>query len=518
MNKHANVIRLSMLPGLFSAGFTLMAVEILGFRLIGKTFGSSLQVTSSLIAVYLTAMAMGHYLGGLLSDRFGGNTTFLCTIAAAGIATLFIPVIDTGLVPFIAASSTPLWLHPLLASTALFSLSALTLAAATTAVYRSSVSITNRIGATVGTLQAISTVGCIGGTMCAGFLLTRYFTLSESFVLLGMTLIPSALPAFLLRAPAIVRPPATTVIVLLSLFAPSHLSATEPDTVFETTSSYHHIRVIDTDNIRRLYFNSSCQSRIDITDSSSNALEYTRLFETVAVTSADPERILVIGLGGGSCVNRFLDMYHSAHIEVVELDHKVVDVAQRFFFLPKCDRLSIFVDDGRRFLNRSSKSYDIIVVDAYGANEYGVEAPVHMVTHEFFHIARKRLTPHGAFLYSIADPSLREHGSFTRAIYKTLQRSFGETFLFLEPRSCNSVTLSLVRPSRLNKESFTTKAGDLVGAGVIDSTVFLGVGKMLDTRIRTHDVPLLTDEYAPVHSLMRHEKPMRLRAAGIGNR
>ncbi len=82
MNKHANVIRLSMLPGLFSAGFTVMAVEILGFRLIGKTFGSSLQVTSSLIAVYLTAMAMGHYLGGLLSDRFGGNTTFLCTIAA----------------------------------------------------------------------------------------------------------------------------------------------------------------------------------------------------------------------------------------------------------------------------------------------------------------------------------------------------------------------------------------------------------------------------------------------------
>lgn len=111
MNKHANGIRLSMLQGLFSAGFTLMAVEILGFRLIGKTFGSSLQVTSSLITVYLTAMALGHYLGGTLSDRFGGDGTFFCTVATAGITTLFIPVIDTGLVPFIAASSTPLWVR-----------------------------------------------------------------------------------------------------------------------------------------------------------------------------------------------------------------------------------------------------------------------------------------------------------------------------------------------------------------------------------------------------------------------
>ncbi len=504
-----------MLPGLFCSGFAVMAVEVLGFRLIGKTFGTSLQVTSSVITVYLAAMAAGHLLGGLFGDRFGARATFSCGIAAGGITILFIPSIDTGLVPFIAASSTPLSLHPLLASTTLFSLPALTLAAATTAVYRAFVSGSDRVGTRVGTLQAVSTIGCIAGTLSAGFLLLNHLTLSESFALLGLALLPCAFLPIIPRVIAFALPPAATGVLFAVVFTPSPSSAMEPDTVFETTSSYHHIRVVDLSETRRLYFNSSCQSRIDLSDSVSNALEYTRLLETVAVTCPEPERILIIGLGGGSCVKKFLEIYPSAEIDVVELDEKVVEVARRYFFLPQDNRISISIDDGRRFLNRTHKSYDIIIADAYGANEYGVEAPVHMVTREFFRIAQKALTSEGAFVFSIADPRLREHGSFTRAIYKTANSLFAETYLFLEPRTCNAVTLSLTRPQNLTKESFAEIAGNLAGAGIIDSTVLLGVGTMLDTRITTLDVPLLTDEYAPVQALMRPERPMFLRTTGI---
>src|SRR5499426_465417 len=53
----------------FVSGAVLMALEIVGSRVLAPYFGNSIFVWGSLISVFLTALSVGYYWGGRLSDR-----------------------------------------------------------------------------------------------------------------------------------------------------------------------------------------------------------------------------------------------------------------------------------------------------------------------------------------------------------------------------------------------------------------------------------------------------------------
>jgi MFS family permease len=80
----------------FMAGFVVMALEILGSRLIAPAFGSTIATWSSLISSVLLCMASGALLGGWLADRserprlwlsgcFALSAVFLLVISRVGI-------------------------------------------------------------------------------------------------------------------------------------------------------------------------------------------------------------------------------------------------------------------------------------------------------------------------------------------------------------------------------------------------------------------------------------------------
>ena len=51
------------------AGAVLMALEILGSRVLAPRYGSSVYVWGSLISTFLVALSVGYALGGRLADR-----------------------------------------------------------------------------------------------------------------------------------------------------------------------------------------------------------------------------------------------------------------------------------------------------------------------------------------------------------------------------------------------------------------------------------------------------------------
>ena len=53
----------------FVSGAVLMALEIVGSRVLAPYFGSSIFVWGSLISVVMTALSIGYYWGGWLSAR-----------------------------------------------------------------------------------------------------------------------------------------------------------------------------------------------------------------------------------------------------------------------------------------------------------------------------------------------------------------------------------------------------------------------------------------------------------------
>ena len=76
------------------AGAVLMALEILGSRVLAPSYGSSVYVWGSLISTFLTALALGYAFGGRLADR-RPSPAVLSIILSLG-AVLILPCIAWG--------------------------------------------------------------------------------------------------------------------------------------------------------------------------------------------------------------------------------------------------------------------------------------------------------------------------------------------------------------------------------------------------------------------------------------
>jgi spermidine synthase len=97
----------------------------------------------------------------------------------------------------------------------------------------------------------------------------------------------------------------------------------------------------------------------------------------------EPQQVLVIGLGAGQIPP---DLEAAGiDVEVVEIDPEVVRLAREYFGF-KGDAV---VADGRRYLQRSKKNRDVIMVDAY----LGSSPPWQLYTREAFALYREHLAP-----------------------------------------------------------------------------------------------------------------------------
>ncbi len=148
---------------------------------------------------------------------------------------------------------------------------------------------------------------------------------------------------------------------------------------------------------RRLYQ----ESRANQADPLELPTVYTRYMTVgLAYAAEPPTRLLEIGVGGGTTVAYLEKTFETMRIDAVELDPVVLDFAATYFFLKETDRLKLHVRDGRIFLRRNRKPYDVILVDAYR----GPFVPFHLLTKEFFTLAKKNLNEGGVLVQNV-DPS-----------------------------------------------------------------------------------------------------------------
>ncbi|MGD8559779.1 MAG: fused MFS/spermidine synthase, partial [Gammaproteobacteria bacterium] len=75
-------------------GALVMAIEVMGSRVIGPFFGVSLFVWTSLITVTLVALSLGYAFGGYLADRYSSPKYLYSIIMVAGALTLLVPMLQ----------------------------------------------------------------------------------------------------------------------------------------------------------------------------------------------------------------------------------------------------------------------------------------------------------------------------------------------------------------------------------------------------------------------------------------
>ncbi|MFM1942228.1 MAG: hypothetical protein RI897_1210 [Verrucomicrobiota bacterium] len=258
------------------------------------------------------------------------------------------------------------------------------------------------------------------------------------------------LPRLLTRWPTLACIAAITTLA-------SWIATAQSQVVYETQSDYNTIVVTqDQDGLRTLLFerNGARQSVVKLNDPSHIELPYVRATLVSLALVPNPQRILIIGLGGGSIPTFLHHHYPNATIDVVDIDPEVVRVAKQFFGFQPDDKLHAHVADGRKFVEETTEPYDLIFLDAYGADSI----PYHLATIEFLHAVRKALSPQGVVVGNIWS---RTSNRLYEPMVSTYQEGFDRLYILDVRGAGNLIFFALPRPTTLNLKTVSQTAADI---------------------------------------------------------
>ena len=211
--------------------------------------------------------------------------------------------------------------------------------------------------------------------------------------------------------------PLKRLLWVLAFVAPL-AAATDPgiEVLHRERSLYRSIFVYEEDGLRCMSFSRTTtarQSCVSLAEPGKLVFNYARMMMAALYLNPAPQRILILGLGGGTLPTAFQRLFPSAAIDAVEIDSAVVRVARKFFAFEPGPDTRVFEEDGRVFvkrMQRKSAKYDLIVLDAFD-HEY---IPEHMLTREFLLEVKSLLADRGVLAANTFSVSkLYDHESAT---------------------------------------------------------------------------------------------------------
>jgi spermidine synthase len=513
----------------FTCGAALMGLEMVAARVLAPYLGNSIYVWGAVISTVMIALSIGYALGGQIADRFGAARALPPVIAGAGLATVVAPLVAGWVLPVVADLGPRL--GSLVAAAAIYFLPSILLAMVSPLGVRiAAQSGLAHIGRSAGGLYAISTAGSIVGTLGTSFWLIPLLSIEPLVVWTGFLLLVTALAALLLQvdlpsagsensrvraAVARLALPGTIAITLAAValgtfvlweVAPVPATNEQGEAIlFRADTQYHRVTVTESEGERHLRFDRSHQSAVSIADPYTSSIRYPDYMHLALALKPDPDRVLVLGLGGGSITKRFWRDYPGVLVDTVEIDPVVVDVAYRYFWLPEDARMRVFVEDARRYVQRTGETYDIVVVDAY----YSDSLPYHLVTEEFFHEVEAVMAPDGVLAYNVIASPEGEQSELFRSMYRTASGVWDDIWVFpigygydYDPTVLRNIIV-LATDTRLPQSALFERIMDRVGGQVTIKDFEAMAGDLYTSPVSVADVPLLTDSHAPVDSLIK---------------
>lgn len=430
----------------FFAGGAVLAQEILAAGWIAPLYGSGIDVWAVILAVSLLALAVGAWLGSL-TVRFVNGPARILDVLVLGAAVLAVGAFLTARAdpadPPPLALVAKLLLGPPLVAFGMLSPWIVDGWAATGV----------RPGKAAGLTYAVGTVGSASGALLAGLVLVPVHGLRASTLILSAALGLGALAAALLagtaRRRALVLAAGLGVLLFLGTrLAPGSSSGAGAfglRVIERVDGFYGRHEVLEDDVSRYLLVDGVLQTSASLHDVGPPApgalLAAGNALELALWLRPEPGRALVIGLGGAALPRRLEAAGWT--VEAVEIDPLVVELARRHFDVD----LPVVVEDGRRFLNRTSEAWDLVVLDVYR----GEHLPGHLFTEEAFFAVRERLAPGGLLAVNLIGTAT---GEDVLAVVRAVRSAFPDVCLHaqgggaaLTPMTLFASVAGIERPS-----------------------------------------------------------------------
>ena len=492
-----SLIRAQVLYSVFTAGMTILFVEIAGVRFLAPYFGSSLYVWSALISVTLLSIAFGAWWGGRLADRKPGVVTLVVLWFCAAVGMGVIPPLRAWVVPF--TEPLDLRIGVFVTAMVLYFIPLAVLSAIPPLAVKLTDPSRDLLGSTVGFLSAMGTAGSFAGSMITGFVLVPNFSMTRLFQGFSMILVLSGL----FCAWRIGKKATLSVGVLLwagALFlfgggAREGYAVLAGQTVtlaVQRNSLYGHLKVADMGRFRMLLMDGIMQGGM-LWPEGRTLYPYAGYMESLACASVPKaKKVLVVGLGAGLIPTWF--ERRGFDVEAVEINPQMVELARGWFGL-RVPPVVVHVDDGRRFIRGvKDGTYDLVLLDAFN----GEEIPYHLLTEEAFRDVRRVLRPGGAFLINYVSYREKERTRMTATLVNCLRTSFPEVDLLAtgRPNMLNNLILVATSEPRRLAPVPPVETG-------ADETMTLDA-ILKDRIVLAEPYPVrLTDEYAPLEWLDR---------------
>ena len=281
--------------------------------------------------------------------------------------------------------------------------------------------------------------------------------------------------------------------------------AAEPGLILDMDSFYNHIHVVDDGGTRYMDFDNLRQSAMLLQDPWELRLRYTRFLALALAFQPEPRRVLILGLGGGSFPKRLYRDFPQVVVDAVDIDPEVLTIAKRYFQVPQDSRMRLHPKDGRRFVRETDAKYDLIFLDAYNSDTI----PFHLTTREFYRELEARLAPGGIVVSNIIGSLRGPQSAFFRAMYRTLAESFPTVHVIptydvsggFPLSEINIILIATQDRTRLTRAELMARVGRVGGRLVPASDLVEYATHLLDVPITVSDVPILTDDFAPVEIL-----------------
>ena len=384
---------------LLAEGWASLGTEILALRRMVPWAGSSVDVTSVLIAVYLAALAGGYRRGGRLAGERDPRPRLALRLAAAAAWAAFW-LSDPGV---LLVFGLPL---PPLVQAAVYSIVGIAPVGwllAECVLLAHACAPRCDPSETAGGVFSLSTIGNVAGALAATFLLMP--TLGVAAATLAVVAAPAAAALVASRRDV-------PALALLAACCWPALDLWVEATEYVERNAYADYRFVDHDGGRLLLVNNQLASRHD---AEGRGWEYVELLERT-LCGAGEARTLVLG-AAGMTIGRGAPC--DLALTFVDVDPAQESISAEFLEVPEGRAGKFSGHDARAFLIDDPGGWQAIVVDTF-SNIRSV--PQHLLTSEFYRLVRSKLADGGSlYVNHVAYPG--EERFLTRA-ERTLRSVF----------------------------------------------------------------------------------------------
>lgn len=228
-------------------------------------------------------------------------------------------------------------------------------------------------------------------------------------------------------------------------------------------SDYSHIRIRKRNSIRTMIFvrdsgEELLETQMDLRKPHELRFAYTQFMFLSYIFRPQQDKVLLVGLGGGSMVH-FLKHYDpGVKVDAVEIDPAVVKIADEYFGIRSEGNVNVVTADGFEYLTNAKTQYDVIYMDAFLKSSNDTDstgAPLRLRTLQFYEAVSKKLKPGGLVVFN-----LNPHRT-VKSDVDTIRDAFPQIYVFPLSKSEGLVVVASTARERMRNSTMARQARGL---------------------------------------------------------